>query len=158
MIAGKAAHTTGFTLIELLITLAVAIIIATIAVPGFQRLVSSNREASDYNEILTGLNYARSEAVKRRERVQAELAPTEGGAWQLTVTEADGTELLVRQARDGRISTGSLNVTFNALGRRESCSSSDCEVAVDGKAIQVNAMGRVGKPTDSQVDEEDGAS
>ncbi|RUA22883.1 prepilin-type N-terminal cleavage/methylation domain-containing protein [Billgrantia gudaonensis] len=57
----------GFTLIELLVTIAVIVIMATIAIPGFQRMMATNRLNSGYNEILSGLYLARSEAIKRRE-------------------------------------------------------------------------------------------
>ncbi len=54
----------GFTLIELLVTIAVAAILLTIGVPSFQELFNRNRVATVTNDFLTGLNYARSEAVK----------------------------------------------------------------------------------------------
>ena len=55
----------GFTLIELIITLAIAVIVMAIGVPSFQEMMRNNRAATHANEILTGLNFARSEAVKR---------------------------------------------------------------------------------------------
>lgn len=149
MAAGSARRVTGFTLIELLVALAVAIILATVAVPGFQSLILSNRLASDYNEILAGLNYARSEAVKRREAVQAVLTQGEGGPWRLTVSVVDGPELLVRTARNDNITTGALDVTFNPLGRRGACAPNACEVEIEGKDIQVGPSGRIGKPLDA---------
>ena len=54
----------GFTLIELLVTIAVAAILLTIGVPSFQELFNRNRVATVTNDFLTGINYARSEAVK----------------------------------------------------------------------------------------------
>ncbi|MFC3284189.1 GspH/FimT family pseudopilin [Litchfieldella rifensis] len=149
MAAGSARRVTGFTLIELLVTLAVAFILATVAMPGLQRLIVSNRLASDYNEILAGLHYARSEAVKRREAVQAVLAQGEGGAWQLTVSVVDGPELRVRTARDDDISTGAIEVTFNSLGRRAACAPDTCDVSIGGKEILVGPSGRIGKPFDA---------
>ena len=55
----------GFTLIELMVTIAVAAILLGIAVPSFQDLVIRNRLATKANELITALNLARSEAVKR---------------------------------------------------------------------------------------------
>jgi type IV fimbrial biogenesis protein FimT len=52
-------------MIELLVTLAVAAILATIAVPNFQNFMTTNRVVSLTNELVAALNYARSEAIKR---------------------------------------------------------------------------------------------
>lgn len=55
----------GFTLIELMVTLAVAAVILATAVPSFQTLMVNNRLATQSNQLVTALNLARSEAVKR---------------------------------------------------------------------------------------------
>ena len=55
----------GFTLLELMVTLAVAAIVVTIAVPNFRSVVQSNNSAALTNDIVGALNYARSEAVRR---------------------------------------------------------------------------------------------
>lgn len=55
----------GFTLIELIVTLAVFAIILLIAVPSYRDLILNNRGVSQINDLVAGLNYARSEAIKR---------------------------------------------------------------------------------------------
>lgn len=60
---------TGFTLIELLVTVSVMIILITIAVPNFMVFIQGNRLTSQANDLVTALNYARSEAIKRGVRV-----------------------------------------------------------------------------------------
>lgn len=56
---------TGFTLIELMVTLLVAALILTVAVPDFRSMMQRNRVAAAANAIVGALAYARSEAVSR---------------------------------------------------------------------------------------------
>jgi len=59
----------GFTLIELIVTLSIAAIITTAAVPSLQSFIQNNRMSTTVHHFVTTLNLARSEAVKRGERV-----------------------------------------------------------------------------------------
>jgi len=55
----------GLTLIELLITLSIAAILLTTAAPSFTDIIKNNRMTTQLNELVAGLNVARSEAIKR---------------------------------------------------------------------------------------------
>jgi type IV fimbrial biogenesis protein FimT len=55
----------GFTLIELLVTVVVATVLLLIGVPSFKQIIANNRMAADVNSLVTALNLARSEAIKR---------------------------------------------------------------------------------------------
>lgn len=59
----------GTTLPELLVVLSVSSILLATAVPGYAFLVNSNRLASATNQLVFSLQLARSEAVKRNQRV-----------------------------------------------------------------------------------------
>lgn len=59
----------GFTLVELMVTLAIAAILLTQAVPSFSSMVRNNRAATQSNSLSGSLNLARSESVKRGMRV-----------------------------------------------------------------------------------------
>ncbi len=61
----------GFTLIELMMTIAIGAIILTLGIPSFMETIRSNRLTTRTNELLTSLNLARSEAIKRSTRITA---------------------------------------------------------------------------------------
>jgi len=73
----------GFTLIELLITLALLIIVVTIAVPNFTFFIQKTRLQSKAEELVGFLQYARGEAVTQR--TAASIAVDDNGPWILTV-------------------------------------------------------------------------
>ncbi|MDN3517459.1 GspH/FimT family pseudopilin [Aquisalimonas lutea] len=55
----------AFTLIELMITIALAVIVATVAVPSFRSTIDSSRISTATNDLIVGLSAARSEALSR---------------------------------------------------------------------------------------------
>jgi len=59
----------GFTLIELMITLVIGAILLTQAVPSFFTTIQNNRLVTYTNDLVSDINLARSEAVKRGIRV-----------------------------------------------------------------------------------------
>ena len=54
---------------ELIATMAVAGILVTLAVPSFSEVIKNNRLITQANDFVTALNVARSEAIRRGERV-----------------------------------------------------------------------------------------
>ncbi len=61
----------GFTLVELMITLAVAAVVLTLAIPSFTSMINTNRLAGLSNDIAGSMQLARMEAVRRGVRVVA---------------------------------------------------------------------------------------
>jgi len=55
----------GFTLIELMITLVLAAILLTLAVPSFRQTIQNNRITTQVNEMVTAFNLARTEAIRQ---------------------------------------------------------------------------------------------
>ena len=59
----------GVTLMELVVVVAIASILFAIAVPGYAYFVSANRIAVATNDLVSSLQLARSEAIRRTARV-----------------------------------------------------------------------------------------
>ncbi|MGB9128632.1 MAG: GspH/FimT family pseudopilin, partial [Thiobacillus sp.] len=66
---GSGMKRRGFTLVELLVVLAVGSILLAIAVPSYAFLVNTTRLATVTNDLVSAIQLARSEAVKRGIRV-----------------------------------------------------------------------------------------
>jgi type IV fimbrial biogenesis protein FimT len=155
---------TGFTLIELMVTIAVLAILLTIAIPSYQSMVRNNRIAAQANQVITALNYARSEAVKRG--APATVCSSNGGTacagstnWStgwLVFADAnkngtvDGGETVLRVwpalNTSNTLKASKTRITFTATGFATGfndtfklCDSGDTSSA---RAITINAMGR----------------
>lgn len=59
----------GFTLIELMLTIVVAAILITVAIPSFQQSIRNNRTTTQANELFTAMSLARMEAITQGESV-----------------------------------------------------------------------------------------
>ncbi|MBS0287752.1 MAG: GspH/FimT family pseudopilin [Proteobacteria bacterium] len=55
----------GFTLIELMVTISILAIVMLLAIPDFTSTIKRNTISNMSNDLITSLNYARSEAIKR---------------------------------------------------------------------------------------------
>jgi type IV fimbrial biogenesis protein FimT len=63
----------GFTLLELMVTIAVASVLVGLAAPTFTDLIKSSQLTTTNNLVVTNLNFARSEAVKRSSKILVTL-------------------------------------------------------------------------------------
>lgn len=93
----------GVTLVELMVTIAVASILLTVAVPSFQDAIQRNRLTSATNNFVVSIHYARTEAIKRGRTITlcksssgTSCATGTGTFWEngwiaFVDTDADGT-------------------------------------------------------------------
>lgn len=141
----------GFTLIELMITLVLAVIVMTLAIPGFREMIQNNRIITHANEVMTAINLARGEAVKRGAQVNVTAKSGTNWASGWTVATASGTGLRDHAAiADSMTLTGSAGAV-NFDGRGFLVGSNDITIDVcdssrngeTGREIQVKATGRI---------------
>lgn len=113
----------GFTLVELMVTLAVAAIILTLAVPSFQGLIEKSQLTTEANGLASAMQVARSEAVKRGENVSltangASFAAgfcVHSGA-NCTDTGANPTQIRQFDALASVVSSSVTAITFTNMG------------------------------------------
>ena len=161
----------GLTLIELLVTIAILAILLAIAVPNFITFVQNSRLVGQTNDLVTALNYARSEAIKRGVRVSvcsrldnttcsgATVVNWDAG-WLVFVNPNNsavaattpGTVLQVRQPLENgntlrtTTGTGIQRVTYQNSGfsgNADTFRLCDSRGAASGRAIMVSLQGRV---------------
>jgi type IV fimbrial biogenesis protein FimT len=63
------ARSGGFTMIELMMTIAIATIVMTLAIPSFRYVTNANRIAGEINGLLGDMQFARAEAIKEGQPV-----------------------------------------------------------------------------------------
>lgn len=98
----------AFTLIELIVTIAIAAILLTIAVPGFQNMVIENRIATQTNELVSDLALARSEAIKRGQRISICAAADSTTCLSAGTTWTTGRIVYVGGAPSGAVPTANI--------------------------------------------------
>jgi type IV fimbrial biogenesis protein FimT len=111
----KTIQTLGFTLVELMTTVSIAAILLGVAIPNFTSIITNNRMTAHTNELVTALNLARSEAIKRGQQV---VVRKSGTNWE------DGWQVFVDIDRDSPLSDAN---TFNDNGDANLCEANeDC--------------------------------
>ncbi|TAK62529.1 GspH/FimT family pseudopilin [Methylobacter sp.] len=95
--SNKLTKSLGFTLIELIVTISIVAILVGIAIPSFSSVIRSTRLTTYANELVTSLNLARSEAVKRGVQVSVRRKGSTNQNWDSgwdIFTDLDGDGIL----------------------------------------------------------------
>jgi len=151
----KCAHK-GFTLLELMIVIAIVAVLSTLAFPSFSRLILKHRAQDAASGIFSALFKARSEALKRADRIR--LQPNSGttnweGGWRIldnasntldtheavekvTITFSGGSPIVYNSA--GRISSAAPTFVMTASNGSYSCAYT-VEVDTTGRPYETSA-------------------
>jgi type IV fimbrial biogenesis protein FimT len=155
----------GFTLIELIITISIAAILVGIAIPSFGSIIKSTRLTTYANELVSSLNLARSEAVKRGVQISVKRKGSTNQNWDsgwdiFTDLDGDGTldaaDTLLKTypalTNGFTLRTGTVGyqdfaaylpsgLSVNSSGDTFRLCASSGDI-VNSRAIEINALGR----------------
>ncbi len=98
-------HSAGFTIIEMMLSIAVAAVILSIGVPSFQGLMERNQLTSGINQFISSMSLARSEAIKRNQRVS--ICPSADGELCAGTEYENGWIIFVDRNSNGNRQTAS---------------------------------------------------
>lgn len=146
-------HVSGFTLTELVVTMAIAAILATIAVPSFNHLIEKHHAKAASTDIFLALLQTRSEAVRRNASVT--LSPKSGdwsNGWQI-LNPSDASVLEDHIALNGITVSGPDKIVYNSSGRMDGATTSfdilSTGSAAIGRCVTVDPSGRPYSSTSS---------
>ena len=136
--AGRARQG-GFTVIELMTVVLLVAVLAVLAAPGFQTLIATQRVKSVASALNESLWVARSEALKRNDKVSFSFINSGDNSpvadWKITQSsDGSGTAILQQSGSPTVLSSttggGNLLFTFNSSGRLSSGGSTFIKLSV----------------------------
>jgi type IV fimbrial biogenesis protein FimT len=166
----------GFTLVELIVTLAITVILLTLGIPAFRDMTLNNSRTGRINELVTALQLARSESVKRG--VEVSIANTgaweqgwtvfvddnsngtlDGGEQALRVTQRNNPDYTIRPNGYPQFLTYDASGAINIAGDFTYCDSRSAADTTTARAVIINNTGRPRMSIDSNGDgiHEDGS-
>lgn len=132
----KKTKNQGFTLIELLFTCTISAVLILLTVSGYQYFISEDRSLAQVTQLVTAIQFARSEAIKRRTVVTLCKSANQkqcGGDWR------DGWIIFVDTTGSGKV------ISKNSILRVYQIPPNQCTLTWDASRsdnyLQMNASG-----------------
>lgn len=138
----------GFTIIELMLGVGLVAVLIGIGVPAYQSAVKNACLTSTTSRLVGSLQYARSEAVKRRKRI--DLVAKKGGwdtGWAVQYSDSQMPEVVLRRFDKGNcdattITAGDDMVTYRPDGALFDTTAVVFHVCDDRDNQQTSSAGR----------------
>ena len=148
----------AFTLIEIVVTLAIVAILAVVALPNMRPMLINNRITSKTNDLISAINYLRTEAITRPDR-NLKIQPIDtdwSNGWQIVEITSSSPDELIKifeyhndqiaiKKKDGECSATDLtSICYKARGRIQTpyefhiCSNGH----PTGNIVKINRIGR----------------
>lgn len=105
----------GFTLLELMVTISIAGILMSIAIPNFSSLLKNNRLITQNNNLLTALSLGKNEALKRGLAVTLCKRNSAGNDCNTGASWTDGWLLYSDQNGDSTMDTNEIIRVYEPL-------------------------------------------
>jgi len=138
---------TGFTLVELMMVITIAGILLGMGIPAFGNYKANQQTFSTAESLVSALNFARSEAIKRRSTATiAPLTPNWSDGWTVATNgitlsnygAAEGVTISASSPtapiynRDGRLSAAA-DISFSITVNSHSSASRCVKITLSGK-------------------------
>lgn len=123
----------GFTLVELMITLVVAAILTGLALPSFRDFIRTQRLKTASFDLVAGLTYARSEAIKRNTNIDVAASSNWQSGWTVKLGTTTLQTFTVASGLSITTSPSVTTLTFRGDGR---LTSADTVFTVDANPHQ----------------------
>jgi len=134
----------GFTLLELMTAVGISAILLAIAVPAFRNITVNSQLTAQVNDLVSALNVARSEAIKRNGTITFCRAPlatstacaTSAGDWANWIVRTSGGTVL----RRGTVATDSAIAVVSDLDTDTMTFSSDGLARTGGALVTLKTI------------------
>lgn len=121
----------GLTLVELVVSLAIAAILTTLALPSVTTLLVGNRIRTGGTDLMTALLLARSEAIKRNAQVAVQPANGNWSQGWAVAAVASGEQFDVKSApgADVQVTGPAAGIVYDRNGRLAAFGTAKVELA-----------------------------
>lgn len=130
----------GVTLIELVTAIAVLGILTAIAVPGFRQFTANSRTVATTNDLVTALNVARSEALRRSSNAVV-CTSTNGTSCSASTDWVNGWIVFADRNANGSVDADELVQSWQAVGNNFTVSATTVAGGTAVDRVTYNNMG-----------------